>query len=101
VLHSWKHCLHVVLLLLLSSSSRLRCRAAQTCTTHPAMRAVMQALSAAGEMFKVFNRDASERVKWLDKGQEHPHRVALQVTTGTWFAVLAHLAGALHTAAAL
>jgi hypothetical protein len=38
-----------------------------------------QALSAAGEMFKLFNRDSSERVKWLDKGQEHPHRVALQV----------------------
>jgi hypothetical protein len=99
VLHSCKHHLHVVLLLLLSSSSS--CRAALTCTIHPAMCAVMQALSAAGEMFKVFNRDASERVKWLDKGQEHPHRVALQVTTGTWCAVLAHLAGALHTAAAL
>ncbi|KAF6261522.1 sucrose-6F-phosphate phosphohydrolase-domain-containing protein [Scenedesmus sp. NREL 46B-D3] len=40
-----------------------------------------QALSAAGEMFKLFNSDSSERVKWLDKGQEHPHRVALQVHT--------------------
>eukprot|EP00879_Flechtneria_rotunda_P014431 GHRR01015079.1.p1 GENE.GHRR01015079.1~~GHRR01015079.1.p1 ORF type:complete len:701 (+),score=242.04 GHRR01015079.1:231-2333(+) len=42
---------------------------------------LQQALSAAGEMFKVFNRDAVEHVKWLDKGEEHPHRVALQVNT--------------------
>ncbi|KAF8054588.1 SPP2 [Scenedesmus sp. PABB004] len=42
---------------------------------------LQQALSAAGEMLKSFNRDAGERVKWLDKGQEHPHRVALQVHT--------------------
>lgn len=42
---------------------------------------LQQALSAAGEMFKLFNRDSAERVKWLDKGQEHPHRVALQVHT--------------------
>jgi hypothetical protein len=61
----------------------------------------MQALSAAGEMFKLFNRDSSERVKWLDKGQEHPHRVALQVAIGAWGAVLSHLVGALHMAAAL
>lgn len=46
-------------------------------TCHP------QALSAAGEMFKLFNRDSAERVKWLDKGQEHPHRVALQVRVRT------------------
>lgn len=34
-------------------------------------------------MFKLFNRDSAERVKWLDKGQEHPHRVALQVRVRT------------------
>jgi hypothetical protein len=31
-------------------------------------------------MLKVYNRDGTDNVKWLDKGQEHPHRVALQVT---------------------
>lgn len=31
-------------------------------------------------MIKHYNKEA-ERVKWLDKGQEHPHRVALQVNT--------------------
>lgn len=37
-----------------------------------------QALEAAGEMLRAFNR-GGEMVKWLDKGEEHPHRVALQV----------------------
>jgi hypothetical protein len=51
-------------------------------------------------MFKLFNRDSSERVKWLDKGQEHPHRVALQVRTCTWY-VERPWWKAGHTAAAL
>eukprot|EP00775_Hariotina_reticulata_P008536 gene8536-8718_t len=55
------------------------------------------ALSCAGEMLKVYNRDGPENVKWLDKGQEHPHRVALQVNVSVLDKLIGRLQAMIDT----